>query len=108
MRIAVLGLCIVALTGCEQTTTAVDNAARASAKKAVTETLVTRFPAVPKAAITPFTDCVIDNASRFEIFEIAKAGATGVTPATIETVTTISTRPETVQCISKNGLGLFL
>ncbi|QQP41799.1 SdhA [Caligus rogercresseyi] len=44
----------LALAGCEQTTQAVDNVARKSAKAAVAETLATRFPAVPQKLVTPF------------------------------------------------------
>ncbi|WP_254684909.1 hypothetical protein [Tateyamaria omphalii] len=41
------------LTACAETTQAVDNVARRSAKAAVAETLVTRFPSVPQQAVTP-------------------------------------------------------
>ncbi len=92
------------LGACVQANDAADTVARNTAKSVVNGVVAQKFPGVNAA---PITDCVIDNASRFEIFEIAKAGATGVTPATIETVTGIASRPETVQCISKNGLGLF-
>lgn len=92
------------LAGCQAATETADTIARNSAKNVVDGVVAQCFPGVNAA---PVTDCVIDNASRFEILDIAKEGATGVTPATVETVTTIASRPETVQCISKNGLGLF-
>lgn len=105
MRLVLLVSLAFAVSGCQVANDRADVVARQAAKGVVKGVVAQKFPGVNAA---PITDCVIDNASRFEIFEIAKAGATGVTPATIETVTTISTRPETVQCISKNGLGLFL
>lgn len=101
--VSILGC--VALCGCQSANQAADTVARETAKGVVNGVVAQKFPGVNAA---PVTDCVIDNATRFEIFDIAKAGATGVTPATVETVTTIASRPETVQCISKNGLGLFL
>ena len=105
MRAILIFAAGLALSACVQANDAADTVARNTAKTVVNTVVAQRFPGVNAA---PITDCVIDNASRFEIFEIAKAGATGVTPATVETVTTITSRPETVQCISKNGLGLFL
>ena len=105
MRILMTLSIAVSLGACVQANDAADTVARNTAKGVVNGVVAQRFPGVNAA---PVTDCVIDNASRFEIFDIAKAGATGVTPETVETVTTIASRPETVQCISKNGLGLFL
>ena len=95
----------LALGGCQVANDRADVVARQAAKGVVKGIVAQKFPGVN---VAPVTDCVIDNASRFEIFDIAKAGATGVTPETVETVTTIASRPETVQCISQNGLGLFL
>lgn len=105
MRILMTLSISVSLGACVQANDAADTVARNTAKGVVNGVVGQRFPGVNAA---PVTDCVIDNASRFEIFDIAKADATGVTPETVETVTTIASRPETVQCISKNGLGLFL
>ena len=105
MRAVLILTIALTLGACVQVNDAADTVARNTAKGVVNGVVAQKFPGVNAA---PVTDCVIDNASRFEIFDIAKAGATGVTPATVETVTTIASRPETVQCISKNGLGLFL
>lgn len=105
MRLTFAIFGVLALTGCQSANQAADTVARETAKGVVNGVVGQKFPGVNAA---PVTDCVIDNATRFEIFDIAKTGATGVTPATVETVTTIAARPETVQCISKNGLGLFL
>ncbi|MEO0401231.1 MAG: hypothetical protein AAF214_02545 [Pseudomonadota bacterium] len=95
---------LVALMGCEQTSQAADQLARRSAKSAVTEALATRFPAVPKEMITPFTDCIIDNSSAGEITEFAKAAVIGVTDATATQVRTVLARSETQQCIVQAGI----
>ncbi|MGB7318243.1 MAG: succinate dehydrogenase [Planktotalea sp.] len=105
MRLALLIGAAIALGGCQAANETADTVARESAKGVVNGVVAQKFPGVNAS---PITDCVIDNATRFEIFDIAKAAATGVTPSTVETVTTIASRPDTVQCISKNGLGLFL
>jgi len=105
MRVLLTISVAMSLSACLQANDAADTIARNTAKNVVNGVVAQRFPGVNAA---PVTDCVIDNASRFEILDIAKAGATGVTPATVETVMTIASRPETVQCISENGLGLFL
>lgn len=94
---------LIALTGCEQTTQAADQLARSSAKIAVNETLATRIPGVPKRAVTPFTDCVIDNATAREIGEFAAAAVTGVTANTATQVRTVLVRPETQNCIFRAG-----
>ncbi|MEX0369340.1 MAG: hypothetical protein AB3N09_01825 [Tateyamaria sp.] len=95
------------LTACAETTQAVDNVARRSAKAAVAETLVTRFPSVPEQAVTPFTDCVIDNASAREIGEFAKDAVIGVSETTVALVTSVLQRPETQQCVTRAGLSLL-
>ncbi|WP_299294608.1 hypothetical protein [uncultured Tateyamaria sp.] len=95
---------LLAVSACDQASQAADQLARQSAKSAVTETLATRFPAVPKQAITPFTDCVIDNSSAREITEFAKAAVIGVTDATATQVRTVLGRAETQQCIFRAGL----
>lgn len=107
MRLAAFGLCIVALAGCDEATKAVDGVARKSAKAAVSEALSTRFPFVPKAAVTPFSDCVIDNASGREIGEFAKDAVVGVDEATVVLVQTILERPATQQCVAKAGLAVL-
>ncbi len=105
MRLALSICAAFALGACQVANDTADTVARETAKGVVNGVVAQKFPGVNAA---PISDCVIDNATRFEIFDIAKAGATGVTPATVETVTGIASRPDTVQCISKNGLGLFL
>ncbi|WP_299622104.1 hypothetical protein [uncultured Tateyamaria sp.] len=95
---------ILALTACAETTQAVDDVGRRSAKATVAKALSTRFPAVPQAAVTPFTDCVIDNASLRELRSFAGDAITGVDEATVALITTVLQRPETQQCIATRGL----
>lgn len=92
-----------ALTACTELEQAVDNTARQGAKGVVTETLVTRFPQVPKELITPFTDCIIDNSTALEIREYLRAAAAGVDDQTVATVRTVLARPETVSCLQSNA-----
>ena len=103
LSLATLG-CVVALAGCDEATKAVDDVARRSAKVAVSEALVTRFPAVPKAVVTPFTDCVIDNSSGSEIGKLAKAAVVGTDDTTVALITEILGRPATQQCAAKASL----
>ena len=99
-----LVLTIAALAACTQVEQAVDSTARQGAKGVVTETLATRFPQVPKELITPFTDCIIDNASALEIREFARAAVVGVDDSTTETVRNVLARPETQQCLAQQAL----
>lgn len=104
MRFAALICGAVMLTGCVEVQQAVDNTARQGAKGVVAQTLATRFPQVPKELITPFTDCVIDNAKAVEIQEFARASIVGVDENTVTTVRNVLSRPETVQCLQSNAL----
>ncbi|SFS97924.1 hypothetical protein SAMN04488040_2576 [Sulfitobacter marinus] len=94
------------LSACTEASERVDAIAREGAKSAVTETIATRFPAVPKQMITPFTDCVIDNASSDEVRVFAKSAVIGVDDTTVATVRSVLSRPETVRCLSQSSLGL--
>ena len=99
------------LAGCAETQQAVDNVARRSAKAAVSETLTTRFPAVPATAVTPATDCIIDNASAREIGEFAKDAVIGVSDTTVTLVRSVIERRETQTCLAGvlvNNLGSLL
>lgn len=104
MRFAALICGAVMLTGCVEVQQAVDSTARQGAKGVVAQTLATRFPQVPKELITPFTDCVIDNAKAVEIQEFARASIVGVDENTVTTVRNVLSRPETVQCLQSNAL----
>jgi hypothetical protein len=104
LKPALISVCFLTLAGCETATKAVDDVARRSAKAAVSETLATRFPTVPKKFVTPFSDCVIDNATAREIGEFAKDAVVGVDETTVVLVRAVLERPETVQCVTKAGL----
>ncbi len=82
-----------------------DQLARDQARKAVNPVLAERFPGVP---LEPATNCVIDSASASEIIQLAKAGATTVSQTDVELVVQIATRPETIECLLKDGLTPFL
>lgn len=102
MRFAGLILAASLLAGCQAANDTADTVARESAKSVVNGVVADRLLGVNAA---PVTDCIIDNASRGEIFSIAKAAATGVTSETVQTVLGIAQRPEAVSCISQNTLG---
>lgn len=104
MRIAALICGALMLTGCVEVQQAVDSTARQGAKGVVVETLATRFPQVPKGLITPFTDCIIDNAQAVEVREFARASVVGVDENTVTTVRNVLSRPETQQCLQSNAL----
>ena len=95
---------VFALAACDETQKVVDDAARGAAKKAVAETLVTQFPQVPKAAVTPFTDCIIDNSSAGEIAEFARDSVVGISETTIILLRTVLQRPETQTCVARAGV----
>ena len=87
-------------------TQASDEIARAAARRAVDQVLVTRFPGVP---VAPVTDCVIDNASASEIVAVAADSATGTPSATtVRVVTDVLARPETLTCLGTNALPILL
>ena len=107
MKATLLALILTALSAlaaCNDVQQAVDQTARQGAKGVVTETLATRFPQVPKELITPFTDCIIDNASALEIRDFARAAVVGVDERTVETIRSVLSRPETVRCLQSRAL----
>ena len=85
----------------------VDGVARDAAKSAVNEALVTRFPSVPKQSVTPFTDCIIDNASAREIGTLAKDAVIGTSETTVSIVQGILNRSETQSCVVQATLSSF-
>ncbi len=103
LRIWIMAMATASLTACVEVQQAVDNTARQGAKGVVTETLATRFPQVPKELITPFTDCIIDNATALEIREFARSAIAGVDDSTATTIRNVLSRPETVQCATRNA-----
>ncbi|MFK7875982.1 MAG: hypothetical protein AB8B71_09420 [Paracoccaceae bacterium] len=100
MKISALFL----LMGCAEATQSVDDVARTAAKSAVDEALVTRFPSVPKQSVTPFTDCVIDNATAREIGQFAKDAVLGTSEITVSLIQGILGRSETQTCVTRAGL----
>jgi hypothetical protein len=104
MKTLAVALLLVALAACIPVQQAVDNTARQGAKGVVAEALATRFPQVPKQLITPFTDCVIDNASALEIRDFARSAVVGVDDQTVATVRAVLSRPETAQCLQARAL----
>ncbi len=95
---------VMALSACGDDGLA-DQLARKEAKDTIRPVISKRFPGVP---LEPATDCVIDNASAVEILQLAKAGVTGLGPEETQLVIEIATRPETVECLLKDGLAPFL
>lgn len=86
------------LTACAEVQQATDDIARTGARAAVDEVLVTRFPNVDGSKVTPYTDCVINNASGREIGTLARAALVGVDDDAVSLVFDISRRPDTAQC----------
>ncbi len=95
-----------AATACTDASQRVDMIAREGAKGVVTEAIATRFPQVPKQLITPFTNCIIDNADALEIRVFAKSAIVGVDDETVATIRAVLSRPETVRCLSQSSLGV--
>ncbi len=96
------------LTACAETQEAADAVARRSAKAAVEEMLVRQAPEVPAEKVTPFSDCIIDNASSSEILSLASDAVGGVDQGTADLVLEIATRPDTLKCLTGIGLPALL
>ena len=93
-------------TAARPTANAVTQATRAAAKTTVARVAQSRFPGIP---VAPVSDCVIDNASVPEILTLARAAATQApTAQTAETVVAIVGRPDTIQCLTDEGLPRIL
>ncbi|MEM6306259.1 MAG: hypothetical protein AAF744_16195 [Pseudomonadota bacterium] len=106
MRAAALLLSAGAMAGCTEVQTAVDSTARQGTKSVVAEVLATRFSQVPQQLITPFTDCIIDNATADEVQEYVKAAVRGVDDGTVAAVHSALSRRETVTCLGGNASAL--
>ena len=102
-RLIPIAACL-ALSACAEMQRSADAVARDSARAAVDEVLVTRFPGVDGNRVTPYTDCLIDNATRSEIANLARAAVTGVNEATVSLVIGMARRPETSACLLRAGL----
>jgi len=103
MKYLVLGV-VLALVGCAEVQEATDNVARSGARAAIDQVLVTQFPGVDGSRVTPYTDCVINNASGSEIGSLAQAALIGVDEQTVSLVLDIAKRPDTSSCLLQAGL----
>ncbi|WP_224825368.1 hypothetical protein [Cognatishimia sp. MH4019] len=103
MRIAAAVFASVVLVGCD--TGIGDSVARETARSVVKPIVAQYLPGPGGEAIT---DCVIDNASGAEILQLARAAATGPDDSTVQVVLDISRRPDTINCISRDGLSAVL
>lgn len=108
MRMMILTCGALALTGCAEGQQVADAVARQSAKAVVSQTLTSKFPGLPKSAVTPATDCVIDNANATEILTLAQASVLGVTDTTVQTTNTILNRAPTQTCIARASINALL
>ena len=95
---------LVALAGCVQGDTVIQDTSRTVAKGVVNQIISSRLPGVNAA---PYTDCIIDNASTAEILNVAGAAATGVTGQTVDIVLGIAQRPATLDCLARAQPGLL-
>ena len=91
---------LIAVSGCAQIVQQADQSGRAAAKNVLPEALALYFPQVPKALYTPFTDCVIDNATGPEIADLAQDSLIGPDTGTYETLRGILARPATESCLT--------
>jgi hypothetical protein len=104
MRALSIILALGLLAGCGEDGLG-DQLARDQARKAVNPVLADKFPGVP---LEPASNCVIDNASGGEILKLARASVAGVGPEETALIVEIATRPDTLQCLLKNGITPFL
>lgn len=100
MRRASLLIAFAALGACADGNDPLSQGTRDAAKGVVDDVVAQRLPG---ADVTPFTDCIIDNASGLELVQIAKGAVTGVTGEIAGRVLTIAQRKDTVLCFVKNG-----
>jgi len=103
MRAAPLYL-ILALAACAEGTPA-DIVARQAAKSVVRPIVVEKLPGVPPDLVT---ECLIENMSAGEISTLAQEAATGVSPRSTQIVVDVATRPEAIECVTREGLPLIL
>jgi len=97
-------LAVALVVGCAPAQEAMDDVARAQAKGVVTPIVERNFPGTNATVVS---DCVIDNASAGEILSIAQASVTGVDERTLKTVSDIIQRPDTINCVFRQGVFLF-
>ncbi|WP_265500658.1 hypothetical protein [Paracoccus beibuensis] len=109
--IAAFGLSAATLAGCVApvpvagpavptapvaTPTVLDAASRQVARNVINTQMQSRLPG---ANVTPYTDCVVNNATTAELIDIAQMSRAGASGAA-DSVATIVSRPATTQCIA--------
>lgn len=76
--------------------TILDAASRSIARNVVDSEMQRRLPGVN---VSPYSNCVIDNATTAELIDIAQMSRSGVAGAA-DSVASIVSRPTTTQCIA--------
>ncbi|MEL7114751.1 MAG: succinate dehydrogenase [Pseudomonadota bacterium] len=94
-------LALSVATGCAAVQ---DDLARAGARSAIDQVLASRFPGVDATRITPYTDCVINEAVAGEITQLAADAVTGVDEETAVLVLEIAARPPAASCLVQVGI----
>lgn len=79
----------------------VQEATRDAARRVVTPILQDRFPGLPAAQLA---ECVIDNATTYELLEIVEGATVGAGADTYAVVIGIAQRPEVLRCAAINVL----
>lgn len=92
-------LCL-ALSGCVAGEAVMQETTRSLARSAV-DAAAARY--VPGVDVSPYTDCVINNASTSELVQLAQAAGAGaaqdVAARAWPVVRTVASRPEATQCL---------
>lgn len=90
----------LALSACIAGETVMQETTRSLARSAV-DAAATRY--VPGVDVSPYTDCVINNASTDELLQLARAAGAGaaqdVATRAWPVVRTVASRPEATQCL---------
>ena len=76
--------------------TTLDAASRQVARNVINSEMQNRLPGVN---VSPYTDCVVNNATTAELIDLAQASRAGVS-GTADSVASIVSRPATSQCIA--------
>lgn len=107
MRIALALALPFALSACVTGETMMQDTSRTLARSAVNSAAQQYFPGVN---VSPFTDCVINNANTSEIMQLAQAASKGSAGAAdaLPIVRTVVARPEATQCLVSNAQGAGL
>jgi len=98
-------LALLAVAGCSEYGQGTPTIGRDTAKAAVLKALASEYENVPKERMEPYSDCIVDNATRLELTGITAGSVAGPTPQVVETIDNIIARPATAQCITQAALG---